>query len=325
VPNEAQRPRFSVVIPVRDRADAIGRAVTGVLAQTFADVEVVVVDDGSTDDTVPAARAVADRRVHVVRQDPAGPAAALGAGLDIATGRWAAVLDADTTVAPSWLARIGRLVDATGARFVTCGGDQVHLDGSRTDIVPRPTSSDPLARACLRTGAFATERSLLVAAMDRPDTDPIHHGARPATVAGGEALRAVLDEGGEVAQTPERLVTWHDRHPDPAPRGDALRLEWAFQSLDVLARSPIPDAELLARYATIGGVAAARLRRRADARLLFRIAFRSRPEIRKHWARFAVSCVPPLSDRIWDPTAAAEDRERMDRPEPGTGAVPVTS
>ena len=66
------RPRFSVVIPVRDRADVVGRAVASVLAQTFAGLEVVVVDDGSTDDSVAAARAVADGRVRIVRQEAAG-------------------------------------------------------------------------------------------------------------------------------------------------------------------------------------------------------------------------------------------------------------
>jgi glycosyltransferase involved in cell wall biosynthesis len=61
-----------VVIPVRNRADVVGRAVASVLAQTFAGLEAVVVDDGSTDDSVAAARAVADARVRIVRQEAAG-------------------------------------------------------------------------------------------------------------------------------------------------------------------------------------------------------------------------------------------------------------
>ncbi|MFZ4517302.1 MAG: glycosyltransferase family 2 protein [Microthrixaceae bacterium] len=320
------RPRFSVVIPVRDRADVIGRAVTGVLAQTFADVEVLVVDDGSTDDTVAAARAVADGRVRVLRQDPGGPAAACANGLREARGRWTTVIDPDTEVSALWLARLGRLADATGARFVTCGGEQHHLDGSLTPIEPRSTSTDPLARACLRPGAFATSTDLLVVALDR-DGEPLHAEANPATVLAAEVLRGLLETGASVdamadgtdpadptpdptaradrvlAHTPERLVRWNDRVEDPPAEGDELRLAWAYSALDVLARTPIPDGELLARYATIGGVAAARLRRRADARLLFRIACYAVPEARKQWARLAVSFVPALSDRIWDPTA----------------------
>ena len=125
------RPRFSVVIPVRDRADVVGRAVASVLAQTFAAVEVVVVDDGSTDDSVAAARAVADGRVRVVRQDAAGVEAARRSGVERSHGRWILVLDPDDEVSPGWLARISRLVYSTGAVLGGCGGGQTQGGGGR--------------------------------------------------------------------------------------------------------------------------------------------------------------------------------------------------
>jgi glycosyltransferase involved in cell wall biosynthesis len=309
-----------VVIPVRDRADVIGRAVVGVLAQTFADVEVVVVDDGSVDDTVAAAHAVADHRVRVVRRPldtdtdadaevgsddgrevraPA-PGTARGdacrVGLEAARGRWALLLDPDTEVAASWLARLGRLADATGAGFVSCGGEHHHLDGSTTEITPTPAAARGVPPACLRPGAFAAATPALVDAASRADA--------PGAI-GEEALRAALDRGARVAHTPELLVAWFEPPPDGPAEGDELRLRWAFQGLEAMARTPIPDGELLARYATIGGVAAARLRRGRDARLLFRIACRARPDVHKHWARLAVSHVSPLSRRVWDPADAA--------------------
>jgi hypothetical protein len=179
--------------------------------------------------------------------------------------------------------------------------------------------------ACLRAGAFATTTGRLLDAADAL-TALAALGALPAPLTGvadadlagradvtglsglGEAaLEAALVDEDQVVATPERLVAWNDPAPDPAPEGDELRLRWAFQGLEALSRTPIPDGDLLARYATIGGVAAARLRRRRDARLLFRIACQARPEVRKHWARLAVSHVSPLSRRIWDPTTAAVD------------------
>ena len=138
--------------------------------------------------------------------------------------------------------------------------------------------------------------------------------ASPRDIA-GVALHHVLEEGLDVVHTPERLVAWSDRPAAPTPQGDELRLQWAFQALEAMARTPIPDGELLARYATIGGVAAARLRRGTDARLLFRIACQARPEVRKHWARLAVCHVPALTARIWDPTEPADG--------PDAGAVPM--
>jgi hypothetical protein len=100
--------------------------------------------------------------------------------------------------------------------------------------------------------------------------------------------------------------------------GDELRLEWAFQALDVLARSPIPDATLLARYATIGGVAAARLRRRSESRMLFRVACMSQPEIREHWGRLIVSYLAPISDRVWNPDAVSEPEPVVDLTDPSS-------
>lgn len=87
----------SAVIPTYQRAPRVTRAVASALAQTHAAIEVIVVDDGSTDGT---ARALQDRfpgeeRLRVVGQDNAGAAAARNRGIAEATGRWIAFLDSD--------------------------------------------------------------------------------------------------------------------------------------------------------------------------------------------------------------------------------------
>lgn len=305
---EGMAPRFSVVLPVRDRAGTVGRAVAALLTQTFGELEVVVVDDGSSDDTASAAAAAGDDRVRVLRRDGLGPADACRAGLDAARGRWAVLLDADTEVAPGWLARLGRLADATGATFLSCGGEHLHRDGSRTEVVPTGV-------ACLRPGAFAAPTELLAAAAGRADRDdaggpaptPADPGTPPAADGvisgiGRRALVSVMADDGPtpgVVHTPERLVVWHEPPAAPAPAGDELRLHWACQVLDALGRTPIPDEALLARTATVGGVAAARLGRHDRARQLFGIAARTQPSVGRHWARWAASCLPPVSRRTW--------------------------
>ena len=297
-----------MIIPVRDRADVIGRATAGVLAQTFGDVEVVVVDDGSVDDSVAAARSVADGRVRIVRQEAAGTAAAITSGLGRANGEWCLVLDPDDEVAPGWLARLGRLIDATGAGLVSCGGEQRHPDGSFTAVEPQPcTVPSEQVALCFRSGAFAAPRRLLVelGGYGGPGDE-----RTPAEV-GGLLVAAVRDRGGRIVSTPERLVQWNARLPeadsgDEAVSGDRLRLHAMLQAIDALARTPIPDATMLARYATIGGVAAAKLRDRGEARRLFTLARRVEPTTAKHWARWLVACVPVVADRVWEPDGAAE-------------------
>lgn len=292
-----------MVIPVRNRADVVGRAVASVLAQTFAGLEVIVVDDGSTDDSVAAARAVADARVRIVRQEAAGADEARRSGVARAHGRWVAFLDPDDEVAPGWLARVGRLVDATGAALVSCGGEQVHADGSATVVAPALVG-DPSdgVLACFRPGAFVVRRELLEAV----------GVAGPLATMGERLVAQVLCDGATMVATPEPLVRWNEPPAEASPCGETLRLRWALQSLDALARTPIPDAELMVRSATIGGIAAVRLGDHRAARQMFALARGVAPDQARPWARWAVSCVPPLARRVWAVEAPEAPEEPVD-------------
>ncbi len=84
----------SCIVPVYNGEDYLSQTLDSILAQTYEPLQVIVVDDGSTDGTP----AVAERygaRVQYVRQANAGQAAALNRGLELARGEWAAFLDAD--------------------------------------------------------------------------------------------------------------------------------------------------------------------------------------------------------------------------------------
>jgi glycosyltransferase involved in cell wall biosynthesis len=91
-------PLFSVIIPTYNRAGIIGAALGSVLNQTFTDYEVIVVDDGSKDETVAVTKAIAersDRSIRVVEQPNAGPGAARNTGIAQANGEYVALLDSD--------------------------------------------------------------------------------------------------------------------------------------------------------------------------------------------------------------------------------------
>jgi GT2 family glycosyltransferase len=101
-PELAQCGLASVVIPTFNRARAVCRAIDSVLAQTYPSIEIIVVDDGSTDATARmlAQRYGGDSRVRCVVQENAGAACARNAGFAKATGAYVALLDSDDTWRP---------------------------------------------------------------------------------------------------------------------------------------------------------------------------------------------------------------------------------
>jgi glycosyltransferase involved in cell wall biosynthesis len=113
---DVTHPAVSVVIPCYRQAEYLAEAVESVVGQTYRDWEIVIVDDGSPDDTAAVAEGLIaghpDRRIRLVRQPNAGLAAARNAGIAASTGRYILPLDADDVLMPEMLARTVALLDA---------------------------------------------------------------------------------------------------------------------------------------------------------------------------------------------------------------------
>ena len=105
-------PRVSVIIPTYNRAGLLRAAIDSVLAQTFSDLELLVVDDGSTDDTQAMMRDFNDPRILYIRQENKGRSAARNVALARARGAYIAFLDSDDTYLPEKLALQVRYMDA---------------------------------------------------------------------------------------------------------------------------------------------------------------------------------------------------------------------
>ncbi|WP_392756350.1 glycosyltransferase family 2 protein [Streptomyces sp. LN590] len=109
-------PVVSVVIPCHDYARYLPEAVSSVLAQTFRDWELVIVDDGSTDDTVEVTQGLIarhpDRRIRLLQQPNAGVSAARNTGIEASTGRYILPLDADDVIAATMLEKTVGVLDS---------------------------------------------------------------------------------------------------------------------------------------------------------------------------------------------------------------------
>ena len=93
-------PFFTVLMPAYNAAPFLREAVDSVLAQTFADFEFLIIDDGSTDETAAILESYSDARIRVCRQENAGVTGALNTGLNLAKGRYIARFDADDICYP---------------------------------------------------------------------------------------------------------------------------------------------------------------------------------------------------------------------------------
>jgi hypothetical protein len=136
----AREPDVTVVVPTRDRAAVCAQAMASILAQRDVDLELVVVDEGSTDQTPAMLAACGDDRVHVVRHDVArGLPAARNAGTARARGRWVAWCDDDDLWAPDKLAIQLAAARAADAAWVISGS--VLVDAELRVIGHQPVPS----------------------------------------------------------------------------------------------------------------------------------------------------------------------------------------
>lgn len=120
-------PFFSTVIPSFNRAALIAKTLDSVLAQDFADNEIIVVDDGSTDGTLDVLAGYADR-IRVVRQPNAGPGAARNLGVSVATGTYVAFLDSDDLWFPWTLATYKTVIDQCDGPSIVTGTHAVFTE-----------------------------------------------------------------------------------------------------------------------------------------------------------------------------------------------------
>lgn len=293
----AKMPTFAVVIPTFNRSARLSEALRSVLAQDSSDFEVVVVDDGSTDDTERVVRGFESPRVAYVRQENAGVNAARNLGAATTTAPWLVFLDDDDEVAPIWLDGLRRAIQP-GRAVISCGATHVDLaTGKTTVVVPRDMGPAYDHHVGLfDTGSFAVRRDAFETiggyAVGLPSGTHKELALRllPACTAAGWSVGFVSDPLVKVNQRPRK--TRARSHPRNLYQGASYLLEHHRGRLE-------RDPPLLATRFGVAGVNAARLGRYAEARSLFLDAVRAQPRRLVHYGRLALALVPPLGDRVW--------------------------
>lgn len=128
-------PNVSVIIPTYNRSRLVKEAVENVLKQSYADFEVLVIDDGSTDDTGSVVSRIADSRVKYHYQDNGGQSSARNLGLARAKGEYVAFLDEDDLWPPEYLETVINQLESNknyGATYTRV--IEQHPDGTKREI-----------------------------------------------------------------------------------------------------------------------------------------------------------------------------------------------
>lgn len=291
------QPAVTVVIPTLNRRERLERAVHSVLGQKYRHLELIVVDNGSTDGTHNYLMGINDPRVNVVRTDQPGPSAARNAGLAVASGDWITFLDDDDEALPNWLsAFVENMRKGVGA--VCCSASFYREDGT-LDSVISPWNLGPMfggIMASTLAGAYAVRTHLI-------------------RDVGGFDTRLLTSEQTEMWMR----LAWRMEASKLAVRvvdQSLVRLEWRpkpqrlqsspnilFQGASILIskhsalfeRDKASRADVLA----VKGVAAARMSDWSEARAALWDASRSQPHRMRMWLRFLAACVPLVGRRIW--------------------------
>ncbi len=208
-------PEVSVVLPVRNGAATIGTAVSGIHAQTLARWELLVVDDGSTDETAAIVQSWVrrDSRIRLLRQPALGLVAALEAGCAAARAPFLARMDADDESMPERLELQAAFLDehpdiglagclvSFGGKRTTSAGYALHVDWLNTLLTPEAIALNRFVESPLAHPSVMFRREL------RERHGGYREGPFPEDY---ELWLRWLEAGVRMAKVPRPLLVWHD-------------------------------------------------------------------------------------------------------------------
>lgn len=293
---------FSVVIPTYNRAGTIRRAVDSVIKQTYPPTQIIVVDDGSTDNTVDCLEQyILANQVTVIHQSNLGGAAARNTGVTACTGDYVTFLDSDDVVETNWLQSLATAAINMDADVVFCGyrvrKEAVEYDGGERTVLPSELWYSPSRMVgCFdHAGTFACRRELFQKV-----------GGFLAGLASNQLNEFGIRLTAEIAATRARttsvlepLVIYYTGRTDNV-RGDADAIvAGTTQLLKIHEMVFRANAREYAHHCTVLGVRLVVLGRSSEGRRYLWRSVKLNPFTLQAWVRVFVACVPLLRQRAW--------------------------
>lgn len=293
-------PTFSVIIPVYNRRDVLLRAVTSVLEQTFRDLELIVVDDGSDDGSSRVVNTIDDSRVQVVSQANSGANVARNHGASSARGQYLTFLDSDDEAVPEWLSKYHSAIDASGAVLVSCGfvdvAEGVNFDAGQVALPSRNGRELCGVTSQITTGGtYVLRRDIF----NKIGGFAAEQSAGQHSEMAYRLLPLLVEQGAKITHIDEALIIRHSGRSDSMRRDHRRVFDGGRRILEVHADRLMLNPQAFAQHASSTAVRGARIGDFTTARHLMWRAARAQPKSLKYWARLFVLCIPPLARRVW--------------------------
>lgn len=228
--------KISVIVPVYNRADVLERCVKSILEQTWTDIEIILSDDGSTDESPELCRSLSERYkcIKVCYNSHRGASAARNAGMAAASGDFLCFLDSDDMIAPEMLERLYKDICNTGADIACC---RFRIEGGSTD-----TFAPEYGETTLLTAKESLEKMLI-------NEGSIGYGVSPGTKL---IKRSILEEP-EPLQFPENIVFGEDarwivkllERTSCVAMNSSVMMRYSFECDNSICRNTAPEQELL--------------------------------------------------------------------------------
>jgi len=290
---------FSIIMPTHNRAHLLARAIQSVLGQTFADFELVVIDDGSTDNTRQVVGGFGDPRIKYLHQEKTGAAVARNVGVGQSQGRIVIFLDSDDEALPEWLEHYARSFESPRVGIVCVGAvKSVERDGACTETLLLPVSYGAIfhhQRVLFLSGTYGLRRELFEAVGGYNNM-----ASRQSVDLAIRIIPYCLQQGWAVENLQIALVKLHFHEGPGICRNVLAQYQGAKSMLQehgavLLAKDP----KRYAMYCGVAGCNAFKLGKYGEARRFYWRALRHRPWYWKYPASLFLSLLPPLGRFFW--------------------------
>lgn len=291
---------FSVIIPTHNRPELTKRAVESAVAQGSHEREIIVVDDGSTDDTPRVLESLQSQHgIEPMWKNRQGAAVARNTGAQHARGDFLIFLDSDDELLPGALERFACTIDSDGTALVCSSAQTVDPNGNELHL-SRPRSLGPAyenQRGLFLAGTFAVRRDVFLKlggfAAECRSSQHTEFALR--------MLPYLTPNGLKVAAIDEPTVRVHD-HGQAHLRGNLENLLRGAQYIIETHEAQLKKCpKHYSDWCTIAAVYAAKLERFGLARSLLCKAVSANPRKPANYARLLIACLPLFARRVWRP------------------------